>query len=258
VDGSPGVIVFVPADPLARGTNYTLDIDADVLDLDGDSLLAAVTVPFTTSGSAPPTVPPPDVGVARLRVVHVTPKVGDMDVLIGGIEVVSDLPYLAASDYLDVTAEGHVVLFRVRAGTMDDYRGNFEAGEDYTVLPCCERYFTELGLLEDDNSEPPAGQARIRVVDYASVSSSVRIYLTAPGADLATAVPIPIDIFWATRYFEVPAGDYQIRITPWNSDVVAMDSGPLNLLAGQVRTVIAVDAPGDGEPHDFLILEDLH
>jgi len=74
----------------------------------------------------------------------------------------------------------------------------------------------------------------------------------------AGAVPIPVDITWATDYFEVPAGDYQIRITPFNSDVVAMDSGPLSLLAGQVRTVIAVDAPGGGEPHDFLILEDLN
>jgi len=58
VDGSPGVIDFVPADPLARGTNYTLDIGAGVLDLDGDPLLAAVAVPFTTSGSVPPTAPP--------------------------------------------------------------------------------------------------------------------------------------------------------------------------------------------------------
>jgi len=113
-------------------------------------------------------------------------------------------------------------------------------------------------LLIDDNREPPAGQARIRLVDYASVSNSVLIYLTAPGADLATAVPIPVDIGWATDYFLVPAGDYQIRITPWDSDVVAMDSGPRTFLAGQVRTVIAVDAPGGGEPHDFLILKDLH
>lgn len=253
VDGSPGVVDFVPADPLAQGTNYALDIGAGVLDLDGDPLLAAVTVPFTTSGSAPPTVPLPGVGVARLRVVHATPGRGDLDVLIDRIEVVSDLPYLAATDYLDVTPGVHDVW----NSNGEDYSWNFEAGVEYTALPCCER-FPGGNLLVDDNREPPAGQARIRFVDYASVSNSVLIYLAAPGADLATAVPIPVDIGWATDYFLVPAGDYQIRITPWDSDVVAMDSGPLTLLAGQVRTVIAVDAPGGGEPHDFLILKDLH
>ena len=41
LEGSPGAIVFVPDRPLAAGTNYTLNIDAGVLDLDGDPLLAA-------------------------------------------------------------------------------------------------------------------------------------------------------------------------------------------------------------------------
>ena len=86
------------------------------------------------------------------------------------------------------------------------------------------------------------------MIDYASLSLSVKIYLASPGADLATATPIPVDFSWATDYFEVPAGDYQIRITPFDSDIVAMDSGTLTLRAGQVRTVVGVDAPGGGEP----------
>ena len=56
LDGSPGAIDFIPDRPLAPGTNYTLDIDAGVLDLDGDPLLAAVTVPFATTTPVPPSV----------------------------------------------------------------------------------------------------------------------------------------------------------------------------------------------------------
>ena len=59
-------------------------------------------------------------------------------------------------------------------------------------------------------------------------------------------------------YFVVPAGDYQIRITPFDSDVVAIDSGTLTLGAGQVRTAIAVDAVGGGEPREIFMLEDLN
>jgi len=246
-----GVILsgrFVPASPLAPLSTYELSVSTAAQSPDGAPLYAPLTVQFTTTALA---------GPARLRVVNAEPKVGNMDFLIDGTVVVSDLAYLTATDYMNLASGSHEMWTQVFAGTMAEYHTSFTAGADYTVIPCCA-LMQNGNLLRADNDQPPVGQASIRFVDYATVASSVRIYLTSPGADLATAVPIPVDITWATDYFEVPAGDYQIRITPFNSDVVAMDSGPLSLLAGQVRTVIAVDAPGGGEPHDFLILEDLN
>jgi hypothetical protein len=56
----------------------------------------------------------------------------------------------------------------------------------------------------------------------------------------------------------VPTGDYEVRVTPWNSNTVMIDSGTLTLGAGQVRTVIAVDAAGGGEPYGVMVLEDLN
>ena len=249
VSGNPEVITFVPDSPLAPGTSYTLDVAAGVQDQDGDPLMAAASATFTTSPA------PPTVGVARLRVVHAVAAVGEMDVRIDGTEVVSNLPYLGASQYLDVASARHRILFQVGSGTMLDFSGTLAAGADYTALPCCALMPNGQVLL-DDNSEPPAGQARLRFVDYASISSSVRIYLTAPGADLTSAVPIPVNVTWATDYLTVPAGDYQIRITPFDSDVVAIDSGPVTFLSGQVRTIVAVNAATGGAPFDVLILRD--
>jgi hypothetical protein len=37
-----------------------------------------------------------------------------------------------------------------------------------------------------------------------------------------------------------------------------IDSGTLTLGAGQVRTVIAVDTAGGGEPYGVMVLEDLN
>jgi hypothetical protein len=59
-------------------------------------------------------------------------------------------------------------------------------------------------------------------------------------------------------YLEVPAGDYQVRVAPAGTKVVAIDSGTLTLESGDVRTAIAVDTPGGGAPFDLLVLADLN
>ena len=67
-----------------------------------------------------------------------------------------------------------------------------------------------------------------------------------------------VDFGEFSDYLEVPAGDYQVRVTPSGTKLVAIDSGALTLSGGQVRTVIAVDAAGGGAPFDFLVLADLN
>ena len=248
-----GVILsgrFVPTSPLAPLSTYELSVSTSAQSPGGDPLDAPRTVEFTTASTA---------GAARLRVVHAATGVGDMDVLIDGNEVASDLPFKAATAYLELSAGVHDVWYQVSIGTMDQTLRSFSADSAYTVLPCCVSFPLGGFLYGDDNSEPPAGSARVRVIDYASFSNGVKIYLTAPDADLATATPIAtINVLDASPYVEVPAGEYRIRITPFDSDIVEIDSGTLTLGAGQVRTAIAVDAPTGGAPYDLFMLEDLN
>jgi hypothetical protein len=63
--------------------------------------------------------------------------------------------------------------------------------------------------------------------------------------------------FEASDYLEVPTGDYQIRFTNAGSKTVVIDGGTTSLSSGQVRTVIAVDTEGGGDPaFSVLALED--
>jgi hypothetical protein len=55
-------------------------------------------------------------GRARVRVVHASPDAPDVDVLLDDAEVLSDVPYLTASDYRDVPA-GNLNLKVNAAGT---------------------------------------------------------------------------------------------------------------------------------------------
>jgi DNA-binding beta-propeller fold protein YncE len=88
----------------------------------------------------------------------------------------------------------------------------------------------------------------------------VDVYVTEPGADIATATPVLTSVPFgaASDYLSVPAGDYQVRVTPAGTKIVVIDSGSLTLAAGQVRTAIAVDSPGGGAPFDLLVLADLN
>jgi hypothetical protein len=201
-------------------------------------------------------------GEARVRVVHASPDAPNVDVLLDDNEVLSDVPYLDASDYLEASAGGHNVKVNAAgtATTVIDADVTLADGADYTVIASgLAAEITPIVLL-DDNSTPAAGNARVRAIHGAPGAPAVDVYVTAPGADIETALPVLTGVEFGdvADYLEVPAGDYQVRVTPAGTKVLAIDSGTLTLESGDVRTAIAVDAPGGGAPFDLLVLADLN
>jgi hypothetical protein len=201
-------------------------------------------------------------GEARVRVVHASPDAPNVDVLLDDNEVLSDVPYLDASDYLEASAGGHNVKVNAAgtATTVIDTDVTLAEGADYTVIASgLAAEITPIVLL-DDNSTPAAGNARVRAIHGAPGAPAVDVYVTAPGADIETALPVLTGVEFGdvADYLEVPAGDYQVRVTPAGTKVLAIDSGMLTLESGDVRTAIAVDAPGGGAPFDLLVLADLN
>ena len=201
-------------------------------------------------------------GEARVRVVHASPDAPDVDVLLDDAVVLSDVPYLVASDYLEAPAGEHNV--KVNAAgtttTVIDEDVTLVDGTDYTVIASGLVAALTPIVLEDDNSTPAAGNARVRAIHGAPSAPAVDIYVTAPGADLEGETPVLTGVAFGdvADYLEVPAGDYQVRVTPAGTKTVEIDSGTLTLVSGQVRTAIAVDAPGGGAPFDLLVLADLN
>jgi hypothetical protein len=201
-------------------------------------------------------------GEARVRVVHASPDAPEVDVLLNNAKVLSNVPYLAASEYLDAPA-GNANLKVNAAGTATtviDADVDLMDGTDYTVIAAGLVQAIEPIVLQDDNSTPASGNARVRAIHGAPSAPAVDIYVTAPDADLATATPVltAVNFGDVADYIEVPAGDYQVRVTPAGTKTVVIDSGTLTLSSGQVRTAIAVDAPGGGAPFDLLVLNDLN
>jgi Domain of unknown function (DUF4397) len=197
---------------------------------------------------------------ARVRVVHASPDAPNVDVLLDDAKVLSDVPYLTSSAYLE-TSEGDHNLKVNAAGTATtaiDADVTLADGTDYTVI--ASDLVAEITpiVLEDNNTAPAAGNARVRAIHGAPSAPAVDIYVTAPGADLEAATPVLTGVAFGdvADYLEVPAGEYQVRVTVTGTKIVAIDSGALTLESGQVRTAIAVDAPGGGAPFDLLVLAD--
>jgi hypothetical protein len=199
---------------------------------------------------------------SRIRVVHASPDAPNVDVLLDDEEVLSDVPYLEASDYLEASAGAHNVKVNA-AGTATaviDTDVTLAEGADYTVIASgLAAEITPIVLL-DDNSTPEAGNARVRAIHGAPGAPAVDVYVTAPGADIETTLPVLTGVEFGDvgDYLDVPAGVYHVRVTLAGIKVVAIDSGPLTLESGQVRTAIAVDALGGGAPFDLLVLADLN
>jgi hypothetical protein len=201
-------------------------------------------------------------GESRVRVVHASPDAPDVDVLVDDAEVLGDVPYLAASDYLEVPPGQRNLKVNAAgtATTVIDADVTLTDGADYTVIAAGPVSGIAPIVLQDDNSAPAAGNVKVRAIHGAPSAPAVDIYITAPGADIQAETPALTGVEFGdvADYIEAPAGDYQVRVTPTGTKTVVIDSGTLTLASGQVRTAIAVDAAGGGAPFDLLLLPDLN
>ena len=108
----------------------------------------------------------------------------------------------------------------------------------------------------DDNSAPAAGQAKFRFVNLAPAAGTVDIFVTAAGADLATATPTVANLTatTASAYVTMAAGTYVIRVVPAGTAPAArtgavtltVPSAAYPALGG--RTVLIADAAAGGPP----------
>jgi hypothetical protein len=197
---------------------------------------------------------------SRLRVVHASPDAPNVDVLVDGKTVVTNAPYETASAYLKVGSGTRHVEVRANGGTADviDAKPDFSPNRDYTILAVDTLANIAPLVLTDDNTAPASGQIKLRLVHASPSAGPVDIYVEAPGTDIASVSPTLTNVAFKTAsdYLAVAAGSYEVFITHTGSKAIAIDSGTLALSAGQIRTAIALDAPGGGVPLTAIVLAD--
>jgi hypothetical protein len=198
--------------------------------------------------------------IAQLRVVHASPDAPNVDVLVDNTAALTNVAYKAASTYLQVPSGSRNLKVRATGTTtvVIDQTATLDQGSAYTVIATGRVASIAPLVLTDDQTNPAAGNVRVRLVHASPTAGNVDIYVTGPTADITTATPTLANVGFrvASNYLEVPAGTYRVRVTPAGTKTVAIDVNHVALTAGQVRTAVAVDAPGGGAPLGAILLAD--
>jgi len=226
-----------------------------------NSGLSPVGLTLLTDAKKQPVVKVDDAR-ARVRVVHASPDAPEVDVLVNDGVVLADVPFTVGSDYLTVLSDTYNVKVNAAGTAMSVIDADLQiaAATDYTVAAVNFLNQIEPIVLVDDNASPAAGNAKLRLVHAAPSAQLVDVYITVPAADISMMAPSFEDFAFKndSGYLEVPAGSYQVRVTLPDTKTVAIDTGAVPLMDGQVRTAFALDPANEGDSFGVLLLEDLN
>lgn len=223
---------------------------------DNDNKLPEVT--------PPPPAPEPETSDPFVRVTHASPDAPLVNVMANGA-ILADLEavdYQTSSGWISVPADTYSVqvdalLPANASSTVIDASLILQNDKTYDVVAIGATANIAPLVIENDLSEVTPGNVRLQVVHAAPAAPLVDVYVTAPGDDLSAAQPVATAAFMDyTGQVEVPAGDYQIRITTAGTNTLVYDSGTLSLTAGADLMVFATENVGAGDSPVTLLVAD--
>ncbi len=193
------------------------------------ALLALVVAPAAFAQS----------GTAKVRVVHASPDAPAVDVIVNGNRALTNVPFFAASAYLDLPAGSYdiqVVPAGATSPVVIDAKGvRIEAGKAYTIAATGKLADIKPTILMDDLTAPAAGKAHVRVIHFSPDAPAVDIKV-AGGTNLISNLTFQN----ASNYLPVDAGSYDLQVTPAGGNAVVLDLRGTRLEAGKIYDVFAV------------------
>lgn len=187
---------------------------------------------------------------AKLRLVHGGSENVALNLKVDGQVVVQNLAATAISQFATVRAGSRSVEVTVSGTgqTLITRDVTLEAGKEYSLLISGTLSAPEDRFASDTAYIPLPGKVKIRVLHAAPNAPPLDVYLTAPGADLATSFKLVepfaynlADTAMFPGFAERDPGTWQVRFTDDNTTNVVLDTGPFETVAGQIITVILSD-----------------
>ncbi|UPW00109.1 DUF4397 domain-containing protein [Halorussus gelatinilyticus] len=200
---------------------------------------------------------------AQVRVAHLSPDAGPVDVLVDGQPVLEGVEFGTVSDYLALPAGDHTVTIRTAENETVLFEGNVsvEAGNRYTIAAIGEvSEDTFRPAVFRDNFETPSdGNATVRLIHASPDAPAVDV--TVAGTD--TVLYDNVSFGNASEYVSVPAGDYGLQIRPAtaDNDGEVVTTVNVSLESGAAYTAIASgylspdDEPADA-PFELILATD--
>lgn len=199
-------------------------------------------------GITQPAVQAPAPDTFRIQVLHASPDAPAVDVLVNGATAIQGLDYKQGSGAISLDVGSYDI--QVDGLTPDGPvtvigPANLAFAKDmlYSVVAVGDVANIEPVILEQPDGEIAAGNAQLRILHAAPLAPQVDVFATVPGADLTATSPVGSFSFKEDLGpIQVPAGDYQIRVTlPNDPGTVVFDTGTIALQDGNDFLVAAVE-----------------
>lgn len=174
---------------------------------------------------------------ARVRVAHASPDAPAVDVIVNGQKAITNLAFKAVSPYAALPAGSYAVQVVPTGATTPvviSATMPLAANTDYTVVAMGKVADIQPVVLKDDNSAPPAGKAKVRVVHASPDALAVDIAVKG-GPVLIKNLAFKS----ASEYLAVDAGTYDLEVRPTGTTTVALALPGVKLDAGNIYTFMA-------------------
>lgn len=184
-------------------------------------------------------------GTANLRVVSGNASEGSINVLIDGRPVANNVTFLKNTGYISVPPGSHLVTLQ---GWVNPPNSSFmadfpENGNSTLLFEGWGSFSSGSSLTADDTASPAAGNFKLRIVD-ATASVTFDVYVLPAGMPpdgTPTLSPVTVSENSPSQYLSLPAGDYHVVFTDFQTSNVEFDTGPLTFSAGQNRTLLLIN-----------------
>jgi hypothetical protein len=196
-----------------------------------------------------------------VQFINAAPRYASADLFVDTTNAIPALPYgNGTSIYVKALASPRQFTVRNSADMTPLATGQLVVADQQTYAMILTQRSTGGGLLvlPDTVSVPPSGDIGLRVVNVAPSAGPVDVYIT--GADTALSTPVAANVPYegVMTYQNVAAGPkLRVRVTAAGTKTVLLDVDASALRAGQVRTIVVVDADGGGLPLTWLGIPDI-
>jgi len=192
----------------------------------------------------------------QFRVMNASPDESNLDVLIDGKSVATNLAYATATGYLSVSSGSRHLQIEPSGTTTPilDQMITLNSGTDTTILAANVSSSITAVVLADDNSAPSSGNIKLRLVNASPSLGPADVYVNTPGTDINSVGPTISNLAFeaASSYQSLTAANYEVIFTNMGTKFIAIDSGSLSFSAGQIRTFVGLNSQTGGFAYAML------
>jgi hypothetical protein len=205
-------------------------------------------------------------GNSYVRVVNASQGLSYFTVMAGQTDLVSGLPFgtegvQQQGQYSTIDTSGNyrplgagtnqpLYVYSTPGTNLVTSTQTFIRSTSYTIVVESPAPSIEFQTLTDDNTAPSSGSYSLRVMDTATRSGSVDVYITAVGAGVG-GTPVVGNMSYqqvTNPYLQLSPGTLEVQVTPAGNPNKVLAIQPFSPASGKIYSIFFLDPPNGSAP----------